>query len=335
MSTLVVVFHTSRMEAQNLVPNWDFEAFSDCQDPGAGLITVSLSVGWQSYSNTPDYFNACGGTSCGWCVPENFIATQAAHSGQAYMGLFAYYSSQPGEMDFREYIGIDLLTPLLIGETYYASMYVCLAGDSTPVYDYFQGSQAANNNMGILFTNMTSTLPDSYLEELIIPERAHVWAADIISDTVEWTLISGSFVTDSSYQRLIFGNLFTNQNTLHTSIHGNPFELAYYLVDDVCVSLSPSTCPRDLSDASSSLSVPNVFTPNGDGVNETFDVQYVGRGPFLISVYNRWGALVFRSESALNDWRGDADGVSVTEGIYFFTCTAGTDQHSGSVTLLR
>ncbi len=232
----------SMLHGQNLVPNPSFELFDNCPDMLSGNIPVSHAIGWQSYSNTPDYYNACNGTSCGWCVPENFIATQAAHSGQAYMGLCTYFSSIPGEMDFREYIGIDLLSPLVVGETYYASMYVCLAGDYTPVYDYFEGTQAANNNLGILFTNMSSTLPDSYLEELAIPDRAQVHADSIISDTTNWTLVSGSFLADSSYQRLIIGNLFSNLNTLHTSIYGNPFELGYYLVDDICVSRDLQGC---------------------------------------------------------------------------------------------
>jgi len=52
----------------------------------------------------------------------------------------------------------------------------------------------------------------------------------------------------------------------------------------------------------SDLVVPNVFSPNGDGLNETFVVDYAL--PLELRVYNRWGKEIYRSETYDNSWGG-------------------------------
>jgi len=68
--------------------------------------------------------------------------------------------------------------------------------------------------------------------------------------------------------------------------------------------------------------VPNVFSPNGDGVNDEF---YLEQGAFdrcydvlSIKVYNRWGQQVFESEDAQFRWDGnDENGKEMAAGTYF------------------
>jgi len=63
------------------------------------------------------------------------------------------------------------------------------------------------------------------------------------------------------------------------------------------------------------LHIPNVFTPNGDGLNDRFVIknllQYQGRE---LIVVNRWGNQVFKSDNYNNDW----DGGSLAEGTYYY-----------------
>ncbi|RMG83874.1 MAG: gliding motility-associated C-terminal domain-containing protein, partial [Bacteroidetes bacterium] len=71
-------------------------------------------------------------------------------------------------------------------------------------------------------------------------------------------------------------------------------------------------------DGTSSFEVPNVFTPNGDGINDVFRVKTNNIVEFSGKVYNRWGELLF-------EWVGDKDGWDgytfagepVPEGTYF------------------
>ncbi|MDF2454503.1 MAG: gliding motility-associated C-terminal protein [Cytophagaceae bacterium] len=60
--------------------------------------------------------------------------------------------------------------------------------------------------------------------------------------------------------------------------------------------------------------IPNLITPNGDGLNDTFNIGCVGRDQWVLKVYNRWGSLVYANENYQNQW--DAKGLS--DGVYYF-----------------
>jgi len=92
------------------------------------------------------------------------------------------------------------------------------------------------------------------------------------------------------------------------------------------------------------VNIPNVFTPNGDGLNDYFyPLQYLAKGliSFKMDIYNRWGQLLFEG-TALDGrgWDGKFNGVDQLEGVYVYVMDAvfkdGQKQHHrGNVTLLR
>ena len=66
---------------------------------------------------------------------------------------------------------------------------------------------------------------------------------------------------------------------------------------------------------------PNVFTPNGDGVNDFFTAQTDGQTEFDMYVYSRWGNVVYESEKPTTRvvWDGRLkDGKKVSSGIYYY-----------------
>jgi hypothetical protein len=67
--------------------------------------------------------------------------------------------------------------------------------------------------------------------------------------------------------------------------------------------------------------VPNLVTPNGDNLNDKFEVA---KSPdlFNLEVYNRWGEKVFAKEGYTNEW----DLASVTDGVYFYYLKDKTSQ---------
>lgn len=68
------------------------------------------------------------------------------------------------------------------------------------------------------------------------------------------------------------------------------------------------------------LSLPNVFSPNGDGVNDTFiPVKISGMKLNNISIFNRWGEVMFKKDDPTILWDGKKDGKSAPDGTYFFT----------------
>ncbi|HYG51146.1 MAG TPA: gliding motility-associated C-terminal domain-containing protein [Flavobacteriales bacterium] len=68
--------------------------------------------------------------------------------------------------------------------------------------------------------------------------------------------------------------------------------------------------------------IPNVFTPNGDGTNDEFEIQGMFVENYTIHVFNRWGQLLFTTTSLNDFWDGkDPGGTPVAEGVYMYTCT--------------
>ncbi len=92
---------------------------------------------------------------------------------------------------------------------------------------------------------------------------------------------------------------------------------------------------------SQSIDVPNVFTPNNDGVNDVFEVKSTGYENITCSIYNRHGGLVYRFHGLKGSWDGHTHaGEPCVEGVYF-TIVEGvkpdgsTDVYQGNVQLIR
>lgn len=88
------------------------------------------------------------------------------------------------------------------------------------------------------------------------------------------------------------------------------------------------------------LMVPNSFTPNGDGVNDQFNVNITNLKHFTIAIFNRYGKQVFSSNNIFYSWDGKWNNEPVPAGAYFYRIN-GTDlsgknvDYSGSITLIR
>lgn len=67
----------------------------------------------------------------------------------------------------------------------------------------------------------------------------------------------------------------------------------------------------------------NVFTPNGDGKNDRYEVFFPYTKTFHIEIYNRWGRKVYESDSFNlgEGWDGKIDGTDADEGVYFWMAT--------------
>lgn len=83
---------------------------------------------------------------------------------------------------------------------------------------------------------------------------------------------------------------------------------------------------------------PNAFTPNNDGLNDTFGPIGQGIDQYYIRVFNRWGELLFESANPGDRWDGSYLGQRVPEGNYVFELIASGHQEKrlvkrGSVVL--
>ena len=82
--------------------------------------------------------------------------------------------------------------------------------------------------------------------------------------------------------------------------------------------------------------VPNVFSPDGDNTNDTFQVMGRGLDHITIEIYNRWGQLVFEAPHLNEAWDGTFRGRPCPIGTYVYQLKidALTSQ-SGTITLIR
>jgi gliding motility-associated-like protein len=88
------------------------------------------------------------------------------------------------------------------------------------------------------------------------------------------------------------------------------------------------------------LYAPNVFTVNGDNLNDVFYVRGVFIETFSLKIYNRWGQLVFETNDMNKGWNGTFEGKLCQSDVYIFKAE-GTGRKgqrtelAGNVTLLR
>lgn len=101
-----------------------------------------------------------------------------------------------------------------------------------------------------------------------------------------------------------------------------------FVADSVVVTISESL-----------IDVPNVFTPNGDGINDEFRVAFRSLKAFDCWVYNRWGRLVYHWSDPTKGWNGKINGRDAAPGTYFYIIKArgseGQKYHlSGDINLI-
>jgi len=86
------------------------------------------------------------------------------------------------------------------------------------------------------------------------------------------------------------------------------------------------------------VTVPNVFSPNGDGVHDVWNIPNLADYPgSTVEVFNRYGQQVFYSVGYNTPWNGTRNGQALPVGTYYYIVQLknGFKPLSGSVTILR
>jgi gliding motility-associated-like protein len=89
-------------------------------------------------------------------------------------------------------------------------------------------------------------------------------------------------------------------------------------VSNACIS---ATAEINVIDCTVDFTLPNIFTPNGDGINDTFSPEFTSPSivsDFQMYIYDRWGRLVFVTDNLLTPWSGcNKNGKPYAEGVYY------------------
>ena len=89
------------------------------------------------------------------------------------------------------------------------------------------------------------------------------------------------------------------------------------------------------------LIMPNAFTPNNDGINDSFAPVFTGLNNITLDIFDKWGGIIY-SETGVNihGWRGKIKDLDAQNGNYYFKITAKTFYNhtvteKGSLTLIK
>ncbi|MES2515494.1 MAG: gliding motility-associated C-terminal domain-containing protein [Bacteroidota bacterium] len=162
-----------------------------------------------------------------------------------------------------------------------------------------------------------------------------------VTQAISHETVTASFVADP-YQGLMplpvsFTNTSTNaieyywnlgnnvtDTTMHTSTiynsQGN-YPVILTAINGFCSDTAVRIIKVDLV---SFLTIPNVFTPNGDGRNDIFTFNAINIGDIAFTVFDRWGLKMFETTDVGNvKWDGkNKGGSTVTDGTYFYIVKA-------------
>ena len=91
----------------------------------------------------------------------------------------------------------------------------------------------------------------------------------------------------------------------------------------ICSQICPDACDTALVTITvgpdADCLIPNIITPNGDGLNDSFIVPCVLSYPgSTLVIFNRWGDEIYRDEDYKNDWEGTFEGKDLPVGSYYF-----------------
>ncbi|MBS1638177.1 MAG: gliding motility-associated C-terminal domain-containing protein, partial [Bacteroidetes bacterium] len=347
-------------KAQNLVPNPSFEDYTACPIGNK----FDMLTYWCGLAGGEDAFNACNNPLNPGAdgVPYSQIAGfQYARTGVGIGSVFIYGPPVSGyPPNRREYLKVPLISTLVQGKKYCGTMYVNVYNESMVCTDR-AGIYITNSNLNC---NQAFPMPQ-YIAPLNVTPQIQNPPGQLITDTLNWIEVSGTFTAVGNEQYLYIGNFYDDANTYTVTTY--PTSLMnwnYLMIDDVSLEevhdaqctndttlcnpdsillgnnvseaaeyawspstgLSCTTCPNPkayinqtitytltkkqckvtsmdyvtvtLKNDCGLVDIPNVFTPNEDGINDAFRVTLpVGYSFADFVVYNRWGNVIFKPES--------------------------------------
>jgi gliding motility-associated-like protein len=285
---LCVSFQFPVRAQENLVPNGSFEEYYACPIQTGEI--HKLKNWFNPTSTTPDFFHSCSNTEFAG-IPVNLYGVREAQHGNAYCGIVNNTIDE-----FREYLAVELSDYLEVGATYRFSMFV------TASEVYYNPS----NNLSVLFLeNIDGLIENNQLPSgtpILTNTPSIIWTEPIY-DSSGWHEISGYYTASGCEKFIVIGNFSIPYSTVFFVT--DSLVESYYFIDNVTLKKQESNTEI----------LPNVFTPNGDGVNDYFQINL----PNLIvfEVLNRWGQIIYNSTSEIN-WDGKIDGFDATDGVYFF-----------------
>ena len=222
---LIFLYIIGKANAQNLVPNYSFEALSCC----TGRMDCINDWFVPNYSS-PDHLSLCFWETYHfdtWSVPNNNWGYQYPHNGNGY--VFIGSSLIPSlNFQYNEYISNKLIQPLKKDHRYCVEFYISVTEYSDCFFD----------DVGAFLSKDSLPLPSdslSAIQHYYLDAQVSNPSGNILTDTAHWIRISGSFISAGGERFITIGS-FRRPENIHFINYGIPTEFYPGLfIDDVSV----------------------------------------------------------------------------------------------------
>lgn len=190
-----------------------------------------------------------------------------------------------------------------------------LSADVDGEYTIYFNDNFCNDTASTMITFVSEPAAVLYGEDTICQnDTAMFYTYTNYGESYSWYDPSGALISTDSVAN-------SQENGVHTLVASNICG-----ADSAMINLVVESCE-----------VPNVITPNGDDVNDVFYTRYADvYSDVNLIIYNRWGRVVYKTESYQNDWGGERkNGKPVSDGVYFYVMKwdGGTKDQAGTITV--
>ncbi len=141
------------------------------------------------------------------------------------------------------------------------------------------------------------------------PEKASILHPTVYFSDHSWNVVTWNY---------LFGDSATSTESFPEHTYTAP---GFYTVTQEVT--SPDGCKDTVVEiieieGAFTVYVPNTFTPNNDGRNDVFNIYGIGISEYQLMIFNRWGKLLFTTNSTSHSWDGTYANTSVPEDTYVY-----------------
>ncbi len=201
------------------------------------------------------------------------------------------------------------------GETSQSAMpMICFENESAVLPKYYDVRLIVSNGYGcydtIVKKNFITVWPKPLADFTFGPQPTDIYESEIDFDNLS---IGGDYFTWNFGD----GNMSNLIDPVHLYADSGNYLVTLYIENDWGCSDTVSKPLRIEPDFA--VFIPNAFTPDGDGDNETFFLKGYGivEDDFQFMIFNRWGDMIYYTEK-FEPWDGKVDGKLAPQGVYIY-----------------
>jgi gliding motility-associated-like protein len=161
------------------------------------------------------------------------------------------------------------------------------------------------------------SIPESFsTSELSVPVQAGYEGPG----TITWSTNSNSSISNPNSLEMVVSNMDEGLNSFFIEIDNG-----------VCDPLQDTLWIDNML-----FSIPSGFSPNGDLVNDTFEIIALEKHQTKdLQVFNRWGQLVYQNTDYDNSWNGEKEGIPLPDDTYYYVLLLDENEFTGYVVIRR